>query len=71
MTEAALEAALAAKADIDGNCDDLTAGNARQLAATVGVEDRAPYTFRTSGGAVDIGDRETDRIVGGTIGAER
>lgn len=55
------------KADIDGNYEDMTVGNAEQLVATVGIEDEVPYNFRTSGGSLDIGDRETDEIVGGTI----
>ena len=51
----------------DGSYESMTVGNAEQLVSTVGVEDRVPYTFRTSGGSADIGDRETDKIVGGTI----
>ena len=46
---------------------NLVAGSAKQLIATITIEDQTPYTFRTSGGSVDIGDRETDMIVGGTI----
>lgn len=46
----------------------MTVGEAEQLLATVGNEDSVPYNFRTSGGSVDIGDRETDMVVGGTIG---
>ena len=45
----------------------MTAGNAKQLVATVGVEDSVPYNFRTSGGTADIGDREVDKLVGGTV----
>lgn len=55
------------KANIDGSYKQMTVGNAEQLVSTVGVEDQAPYNFRTSGGAADIGDREVDKIVGGTI----
>ena len=56
------------KANIDGSYDNMTVGNAKQLVATVGIEDKTPYLFRTSGGSVDIGDRETvNKIVGGTI----
>ena len=55
------------KADINGTYEDMTVGNAEQLVASVGVEDKVPYNFRTSGGSLDIGDRETDEIVGGTI----
>lgn len=31
------------------------------------VYDNIPYNFRTSGGALEIGDRETDTLVGGTV----
>ena len=57
----------ARKADADGTSPNLTAGNALQLVSTVGVEDQVPYNFRASGGGADIGDRETDMIVGGTV----
>ena len=59
--------ALAAKADVDGAYDELTAGNAKQLVSTVFATDKAPYLFRTSGGSIDIGDRENDTLVGGTV----
>lgn len=55
------------KANTDGNYPDMTVGNAEQLVATVGVEDKVPYLFRTSGGSADIGDREVDELVGGTV----
>ena len=55
------------KADIDGYYEDMTVGNAEQLVATVGVDDNAPYNFRTTGGNADVGDRKTMEIVGGTI----
>lgn len=51
----------------DGSYEGMTVGNAEQLVATVGVEDQVPYNFRTAGGSADIGDRETDMLVGGTI----
>lgn len=63
----ALQTAISTKAEIDGNYENLTAGTAEQLASTVFIEDNAPYHFRTSGGSADIGDREYDQIVGGTI----
>ena len=50
-----------------GNYPNMTVGNAEQLVSTIGIEDEIPYNFRTSGGAIDIGDRETDMLVGGTI----
>ena len=55
------------KASVDGYYPDMTVGNAEQLVATVGIEDKVPYTFRTSGGTADIGDREVDMLVGGTV----
>lgn len=51
----------------DGSYESLTAGNAEQLVSTVFVEDETPYNFRTSGGSADIGDREYDKIVGGSL----
>ena len=62
-----IESALEIKANIDGYYESMTVGNAEQLVATVGVEDKVPYNFRTSGGSADIGDREVDKIVGGTV----
>lgn len=62
-----VESALETKANIDGSYDTMTVGNAKQLVGTVGVEDKVPYLFRTSGGSADIGDREYDEIVGGTV----
>ena len=55
------------RANQNGTYDGLTAGNAKQLISTVGVTDKVPYNFRTSGGGADIGDREVDKIVGGTV----
>ena len=54
-------------ADVNGNYPDMIVGNAKQIVSTIGIEDKIPYNFRTSGGSVDIGDRETDMVVGGTI----
>lgn len=55
------------KANIDGSYASMTVGNAEQLVSTVGIEDSVPYNFRTAGGSADIGDRETDMVVGGTV----
>ena len=55
------------KADTDGTYDLMTVGNAKQLKSNVGEVDKVPYLFRTSGGSIDIGDRETDMLVGGTV----
>ena len=55
------------KAEIDGTYDDMNVGGAKQLLSNVFEEDKVPYNFRTSGGSIDIGDREYDEIVGGTV----
>lgn len=62
-----LQTDMAGKADANGNYPNMTAGNADQLVSSVKIEDQVPYQFRTSGGSADIGDREYDKIVGGTI----
>lgn len=63
----ALETSLDDYAKIDGYYDEMAVGSAEQLISTVLTEDKAPYNFRTSGGAADIGNRMTDMIVGGTM----
>ena len=55
------------KADKDGNYPDMVVGNAEQLISTVSENNKTPYIFRTSGGSIDIGDREVDKLVGGTL----
>ena len=61
-------AELGNKANIDGSYEGMTVGNAEQLVSTVGVEDSAPYTFRTTGGSADVGDRmNLKAVVGGTV----
>lgn len=55
------------KADTNGSYEDMTVGNAEQLVSTVFVNDNEPYQFRTSGGSAEIGDREYDKIVGGSV----
>lgn len=57
---------LSNKADIDGSYEDLTAGSAEQLLSSVYVEDNTPYLFRTSGGNLEIGNREEQRKIVGT-----
>ena len=54
-------------ANQNGTYDNLTAGNAEQLLGTDGIEDKVPYVFRKSGGVETVGDREKDKLVGGTI----
>lgn len=45
-----------------------TVANAEQLTTKIRANDQTPYLFRTSGGSVDIGDREyINGIVGGTM----
>lgn len=51
------------KSDIDGTYPDLTSGNALQLLTDKGTTDKVPYFFRPS----FAGDRETDKLVGGSI----
>jgi len=62
-----INTALESKAEIDGYYESMTVGNAEQLVSSVGINDSVPYNFRTSGGSADIGDRLTDKVVGGTI----
>lgn len=66
-TYTAIQDAVKNKADKNGNYEEMTVGTAEQLLASVYVEDKVPYNFRTSGGSADIGDREIDKIVGGTL----
>ena len=65
--EAADEELNQSKANTDGNYPDMTVGNADQLISSIYTEDQTPYNFRQSGGGISIGDREIDKIVGGTI----
>lgn len=65
--DTAIASAIANKADIDGEYDLMTVGLAKQLKSNVGENDKVPYNFRTSGGTLDIGDRETDKLIGGSI----
>lgn len=62
-----VEADLANKANVDGAYENMTVGNAEQLVSAVGEYNKTPYLFRTSGGSIDIGDREVDKLVGGTV----
>ena len=59
-----LETSLENKANIDGSYKSLVSGN---LVSTISENDKTPYLFRTSGGSIDIGDREEDTLVGGSI----
>lgn len=60
-------AGMAEKANIDGYYDGMTVGNAEQLISNDYTTDSVPYNFRTAGGDADIGNREYDELVGGTL----
>lgn len=60
-------AAMRDKANVDGYYEGLTSGTTEQIASSIYEEDNTPYIFRTAGGSIDIGDREEDTIVGGTV----
>lgn len=63
-----LKSAMETKAEQDGSYDSMTVGNAEQLVSTVGVDDKTPYLFRTTGGSADVGDRvKLSEITGGTV----
>lgn len=55
------------KAEIDGYYDTMTVGTAEQLLSSLKGTDQVPYKFRTAGGSLEIGDRENDMLVGGSI----
>lgn len=59
--------AVSGLAEQNGYYTSLTSGNAEQLISTLSVNDKVPYLFRTSGGSADIGNRENDKLIGGTI----
>ena len=68
VSEAELAETLEDYAKIDGTYANLTAGTADQLNSNVRANDQTPYLFRTSGGSVDIGNREyINGIVGSTV----
>ncbi len=62
-----IQTELEQKANVDGAYESMTVGNAEQLVSTQYNEDQEPYVYRTSGGSADIGNREEDTIIGGTI----
>ena len=64
---ATTEEALSTKAEIDGSYESMTVGNAEQLISSKYTVDTEPYLYRTSGGTADIGDREYDEIIGGSV----
>ena len=52
----------------DGSGGVAYADNADQLNSPDFTTDQVPYLYRTSGGDADIGNREKDTIVGGSLG---
>lgn len=62
-----VEEGLANKANIDGYYAGLTAGAAEQLVSDQEVTDNMPYLIRRTGGGKDVGNREYDEIVGGSV----
>lgn len=66
-TKVQVDTMLETKAEIDGDYPLMTVGNAEQLKSNVGEINKTPYLFRTSGGSIDIGGSEVDKIVGGTV----
>ena len=61
------EQTLNSYAKVDGFYEEMTVGSAEQLLSSVYLTDKAPYNFRPSGGANEIGDRETDCLTGGSL----
>lgn len=68
-----ITAELEDKADKDGDYPLMSVGeadvaeSAKQLLSTLYVNDKVPYSLRTSGGSADIGDRLYDKNIGGTL----
>ena len=54
-------------AEEDGYYEEMSVGGAEQLLSNMYETDAVPYKFRTSGGSLEIGDREYDEIVGGSL----
>ena len=52
------------EADLEDLKENGTVANARQLIPSAMETESVPYNFRTSGGSLDIGDREFDKLVG-------
>jgi hypothetical protein len=55
---------VANKADKDGTYPDMTVGG---VMSSDGSTDSTPYLYRASGGGVEVGKIEADKIVGGTV----
>lgn len=51
------ETELANKANVDGNYEGMTVGNALELVSTVKENDQVPYYYRTTAGNAEAGDR--------------
>ena len=55
------------KANIDGFYEGMTVGGAEQIISNMMDYDQTPYQYRTAGGSLEIGDREVDCLVGGSV----
>ena len=61
------EATLSSYAKVDGYYESMTVGNAEQLVTNLTDTESEPFTFRTAGGSLEIGDREELKVVGGSV----
>ncbi len=67
-TKVQTDSLMSGKADTNGVYGDMTVGNAAQLLSDcTTLPDRTPYNFRMSGNSRDIGNYETDTVVGATV----
>lgn len=62
-----VEELLELKANTDGYYEEMAVGSAEQLISTVFIEDSEPYNFRKTGGSANVGNREYDTVVGGSL----
>ena len=55
-------------AKIDGYYENMAVGEAEQVLSKVGITNTAPYSFRPTGAASDVGNRKSiKKIIGGSI----
>ena len=66
-TKTEIDTELEDYAKVDGSYEGMTVGNAEELTTNLVETDKVPYIFRTSGGNAEIGNRENDTIVGGSV----
>lgn len=62
-----VEELLELKANTDGYYEEMAVGSAEQIISTVFIEDSEPYNFRKTGGSANVGNREYDEVVGGSV----